>query len=301
LRAHGVPVVGCVVVTHKNAAVVGDVLALWDGLGVRDVALSRFSPAGYAARHAAALLPTLSDLRAAFSAAAAFARRSGMRISCTMPLPPCVLDPAEFAPVSFGHCPIGTDLQEFALGPAGELRHCTLHGRALGGVADVLADDVDLMALVGGTDVTEYRRHRPAFCRGCVHEATCGGGCGAAAAWMTGEEGAHPIRSCSSTPTKASAGTSLNGGATARRTSSSSCDPDGERHERRRREDDEARALRRSGSGARDDPAAAQPVRRGGARRLVHLAFVARGELAIARACGLRRRREHPRERLDGA
>ncbi|MBA3377067.1 MAG: radical SAM protein, partial [Actinobacteria bacterium] len=66
LVAHGIPVLGCIVVTRKNAARVGETLALFRSLGVTDIALSRFSPAGYASRHAAALLPSRDDLLVAF-------------------------------------------------------------------------------------------------------------------------------------------------------------------------------------------------------------------------------------------
>jgi radical SAM protein with 4Fe4S-binding SPASM domain len=185
LRAHGVPVVGCVVVTRKNAAVLDRILALWSDLGVKQVALSRFSPAGYAASHAAELLPSLGDLTAAFDHALPFAK-DGMHMSCTMPVPPCMLETADYAPIEFGACPIGTSMQELALGPDGRLRNCTLHQSAIGGGGDVADEGVDPAALLRHADVTAYRKRLPTFCEGCVHAPTCGGGCGAAAEWVLG-------------------------------------------------------------------------------------------------------------------
>jgi radical SAM protein with 4Fe4S-binding SPASM domain len=189
LQAHGVRVVGCTVVTRPNAASVGAILALWHELGVDEVALSRFSPAGYAVAQAARLLPALADLEQAFAAAAAHARAHGTRISCTMPVPPCMLDAASFAPLRFGHCAIGTRMQELALGPDGKLRNCTLHRSALGGVTDILDDGVDIAALLAHADLRDYQLALPAFCQGCLHAASCGGGCGAAAEWMLGRAG----------------------------------------------------------------------------------------------------------------
>ncbi len=186
LKKHGVMVVGCVVVTRKNAAVLGDILTLWRSLGVHHVALSRFSPAGYAVADAAELLPSRSDIMEAFEQAAPHGREHGMTLNCTMPVPPCMLETADYAPISFGYCPIGTHMQEFALGPDGKLRNCTLHGDAIGGVADILAGDVALAELIASRDVTAYRDKLPAFCEGCLHAPTCGGGCGAAAQWMLG-------------------------------------------------------------------------------------------------------------------
>lgn len=213
LRAAAVRVVGCIVVTKKNAARVGEVLRLFHSFGVRDIALSRFSPAGYAARHAAELLPSREDLLVAFRQAIPFVRRkkgkngkptdatnetpspdvaelgamaSSMRITCTMPVPPCAVETEELAPLEFGTCAVGTSMQEFALGPDGRLRHCTLHGSGLGGDKDVLDDDVDPAAIVTGNEVRSYKRTIPTFCEGCVHASTCGGGCGAASEWVLG-------------------------------------------------------------------------------------------------------------------
>lgn len=197
LVRHGVRVVGCVVVTRKNAARVAEILARFRSLGVRDVALSRFSPAGYAARHAAELLPSREDLLVAFRQAIPFARdgareggrdgaQGGLRITCTMPVPPCTVEVEELAPLEFGTCAIGTSMQELALGPDGRLRHCTLHKGALGGGRDVLDDDVDVAAIVTGAEIRDYKKTLPSFCEGCLHASTCGGGCGAAAEWVLG-------------------------------------------------------------------------------------------------------------------
>ena len=192
LRRAGVMVVGCTVITRKNAARLGEILTLFRSLGVKHIALSRFSPAGYAARHAAELLPSRDDLLVAFRQAIPFAKGEDtpgaeiMRMTCTMPVPPCTVEVEELAPLEFGACAIGTTMQEFALGPDGRLRHCTLHGKGLGGAHDILDADVDVAAIVTGTEVTEYKRQVPEFCVGCSHASTCGGGCGAAAEWVLG-------------------------------------------------------------------------------------------------------------------
>jgi radical SAM protein with 4Fe4S-binding SPASM domain len=181
----GIHVVGCIVVTKKNAARVAETLALFRSLGVRQIALSRFSPAGYAAKHVAELLPSRDDLLVAFRQAIPFAQAE-MHVSCTMPVPPCAVEVEELEPLRFGTCAIGTTAQEFALGPDGRLRHCTLHQKSIGGERDVLDDDVDPAAIVTGIEVTSYKKTLPEFCEGCVHAPTCGGGCGAAAEWVLG-------------------------------------------------------------------------------------------------------------------
>jgi radical SAM protein with 4Fe4S-binding SPASM domain len=186
LRAAGVPVVGCAVVTRKNAPRLGEILELFLSLGVRQVSLSRFSPAGYAARHAAQLLPSRSDFLAGFRQAVPYARDRGMTLICTMPVPPCAVEVEELAPIKFGSCAIGTTMQEIALGPDGRLKNCTLHRTPLGGVFDILDEGVDVASLVRAPELTEYKRETPEFCQGCLHEKSCGGGCGAAAEWVMG-------------------------------------------------------------------------------------------------------------------
>jgi len=192
LRGAGVPVVGCTVVTRKNARALDRILELWSSLSVQHVALSRFSPAGYAARHAAQLLPSRGDLIEAFERAKPFARDRGMTLTCTMPVPPCAVEVELYAPIQFGTCPIGTGMQELALGPDGRLKNCTLHKTAIGGVADVLDPSVDLAQLLEAPEITAYRSETPEFCHGCLHEKTCGGGCGAAAEWVSGHARRYP-------------------------------------------------------------------------------------------------------------
>jgi pyrroloquinoline quinone biosynthesis protein E len=191
LRQHGVVVGGCTVVTRKNAARVAQTLRLWKSLGVTQIALSRFSPAGYASRHAAALLPSRDDLLTAFRQAMPFAKE-GMSLYCTMPVPPCAVEIEELEGIRFGTCPIGTPMQEIALGPDGRIRNCTLSRGAVGGDRDVLDQDVDPVALLDAAERTGYRARVPAFCEGCVHASTCAGGCGAASEWVLGDARAFP-------------------------------------------------------------------------------------------------------------
>ncbi len=192
LQQAGVPVVGCVVVTRLNARRVGEIFALWRSLGVQHIAFSRFSPAGFAVAQVAELLPGREDLIEALKQAHAFAEQ-GMVVSSTMPIPPCAVEIEEFPKISFGFCAVGSAAgQELALSPRGQLRHCTLHQGALFGGRDVLDDSLDLASLPHSDELTSYRKEVPDLCRGCAHEHTCGGGCGAAAEWVLGHARRFP-------------------------------------------------------------------------------------------------------------
>lgn len=182
MRRHGVPVAGCIVVTRKNARLVGEILDIFREHDVDLVALSRFSPAGYAARHAAELLPSRSDVVAALELAEPYGAEHGMNLQVTMPVPACVVEHADYPHIKFGACPIGTEAQEFALGPRGELRSCTLHDESLGN-----AKETSVAELIATKPVTGYRDVTPEFCAPCPHKSSCVGGCGAAAASMLGD------------------------------------------------------------------------------------------------------------------
>jgi radical SAM protein with 4Fe4S-binding SPASM domain len=187
LRAARIPVEGSMVLTRRNADRVAETLRLFLSLGVRKVALSRFSPAGYATALARELLPTRDDVTRALEQAAAVTREAGMTVFSTMPIPPCAVELTRFPEIDFHDCPIGTSRQEFALGPRGEVRHCALHRDPIAGAGDVLDPALDVGKLFAAGDPHRYRAALPAYCAGCAHAPTCGGGCGAAALWVQGD------------------------------------------------------------------------------------------------------------------
>ena len=191
LRRAGITVVGCIVLTRKNAAHVGAILARFRELDVRDIALSRFSPAGYGSQQVADLLPSIDDVTRALEQAELVAARGEQSIQSTMPLPPCAIEVERFPSIGMGVCAVGTTSQEFAVGPDGRVRNCTLHDAVLANAGDIADPETDLVELLRHDDVRRYReRAVPAFCRGCQHEHTCNGGCGAAARWVFGALGA---------------------------------------------------------------------------------------------------------------
>jgi pyrroloquinoline quinone biosynthesis protein E len=183
LKMHGVTVCGCIVISRKNANDVGAILDQFRRLGIKSVALSRFSPSGYAASNVAELLPSRSEMIAALEQAEVRGRDHAMDLQVTMPMPPCVIEHKDYPHVRFGGCPIGTEMQEFALGPKGELRNCTLHTDVIGdGLSESFAD------LVQSPAVMHYRDVTPEFCAPCPHRRSCVGGCRASGIAVLGKQ-----------------------------------------------------------------------------------------------------------------
>ena len=112
-----------------------------------------------------------------------FGRDHGIHLQVTMPVPPCVIEHEDYPHVSFGGCPIGTEMQELALGPRGELRNCTLHTEVVGELSTT-----SMATLVEGDRVMHYRDVTPEFCAPCPHKRTCVGGCGASGVAVLGKD-----------------------------------------------------------------------------------------------------------------
>jgi radical SAM protein with 4Fe4S-binding SPASM domain len=129
-------------------------------------------------------MPSVDDVIAAFESARPFVESHGVHFFATMPLPRCVFPRERFPFVAMNDCPIGTERQEFAIGPRGEIRHCALHIDPI--ARDVMDGEVDLEKVFASGDPHAYRTALPEPCRACEHRAQCAGGCGAAAFWVHG-------------------------------------------------------------------------------------------------------------------
>lgn len=181
LTLAGVGVSGSLLVTARNARSARRVMRRFLSLGIQRVAFNRFNPSGFAMAAAQGLLPTRTQVIEALGAGEALAVSDGLELTCTMPIPPCILDEEAFPSVTFGTCSAGTLYGEPAVDPDGMLSLCTLMRQPVG---DLL--DRGLDALLESAAARAFREAVPDFCRGCLHENSCLGGCGAAAEWAFG-------------------------------------------------------------------------------------------------------------------
>jgi radical SAM protein with 4Fe4S-binding SPASM domain len=181
LSEAGVHVSGSLLVTARSAGQARETLGRFVSLGITGVAFNRFNPSGFAMAAARPLLPSRTQVLGALAAAEEMSVSEGLRFTCTMPIPPCIVDEQQFPSVAFGACSAGTLYGEPAVDPDGMLSLCTLQPHPVGNLLHS-----GLNALLESAGGRAFREAVPDFCRGCLHAHTCLGGCGAAAEWAFG-------------------------------------------------------------------------------------------------------------------
>ena len=147
---------------EADAHRVAETLRLFLSLGVRKVALSRFSPAGYSLAFARELMPSRDDVGRALADAAAVARaespRAPVQLFSTMPIPPCAVKLARFPEESSSTtAPSARRGRSSRWVRRGELRHCALDRDPIAGARDVLDPTLDVAALFAAGDPHRYR------------------------------------------------------------------------------------------------------------------------------------------------
>jgi radical SAM protein with 4Fe4S-binding SPASM domain len=176
--------VAAFVATRRNIDHAADVARLALALGADGLMFLRFNPGGIGADRIAELLPAPEQIVAALRALRAQHAKGGLPVSVSVPIPPCVVDPAELEGLGVGYCSAGTDKTYFALSPTGDVRPCNHSPTVLGN----LTRD-SLRSLIDGAKFRGFCAAMPPECRACPHAATCRCGCRAAAEACFGDLG----------------------------------------------------------------------------------------------------------------
>ena len=189
IRLHRGRVVVATVLTALNATDLEETLQLAFALGADGVLLNRFNPGGTGIANMDALMPDVHTLREALLVADRAAADLEMPISSGVPLPPCVLDRADFPHLSFGYCAAGTANAYYTVDPTGNLRMCNHSPMVLGNLFDS-----SFARLIESKAANRFLSAVPSRCRGCGRLDECRASCRAAAEQCFGTpEAADPI------------------------------------------------------------------------------------------------------------
>jgi radical SAM protein with 4Fe4S-binding SPASM domain len=181
LKAAGERVVGVFVATRLNLPQWRRTAELAVALGIDGMMFNRFNPGGRGRENVALLQASPREIAEALDVAQEVSEEYGLPISCSIALPPCLIDTSRHARLSFGFCSAGTFNSYYTLDPLGNVRPCNHSPTILGNLRGSSYLDV-----VRNGRLKAFCDARPAFCAGCKFERTCQGGCKAAAEACSG-------------------------------------------------------------------------------------------------------------------
>ena len=129
--------VAAFVATKLNIDHIAETIKLAFAMGARAFMLNRFNPGGRGRQHLEMLLPSAAELRQALQVANSAAVNYGMPIQCSIPIQPCLIEPAEFPHLGFGFCAAGRSHAYYTLDPLGNLRPCNHTDLILGNLFEI--------------------------------------------------------------------------------------------------------------------------------------------------------------------
>lgn len=176
LKAAGQRVVGVFVATRINLSTWRETAELGVALGLDGIMFNRFNPGGQGGRNIDLLQSPPREIQSALDVAEQISETYQFPISCSIAMPPCLIDTARYKRLSFGFCAAGTSRAYYTLDPLGNVRPCNHSPLILGNIRER-----GFWELADGERMGQFHSARPTFCHGCRLERECQGGCKAAA------------------------------------------------------------------------------------------------------------------------
>lgn len=185
LKLAGQTVVGVFVATRHNLGGWRATAELGAALGLDAMMFNRFNPGGRGRAFVAELLPSPAALVEALAVADELSARLGLPISCSIPMPPCLVDTRPYAHLGFGFCAAGSGRAYYTLDPLGNVRPCNHSPTILGNLRDAR-----FRSLARGPVMRGFRGALPEHCAGCARAGECRGSCRAAGEACSGSPAA---------------------------------------------------------------------------------------------------------------
>ncbi|MFN2270125.1 MAG: radical SAM protein [Anaerolineae bacterium] len=176
IRYHWGRFVAVFVATRVNLPDLYETIKLAFAFGSRGMMLNRFNPGGRGREHLGELLPSADEMNAALEIANAASAEFNFPISCSIAMPPCLIDHRKYPNLNFGFCAAGTERAYYTLDPLGNVRPCNHTPTVLGNLLEEPFADI-----IAPERLAPFVEAVPAFCDPCVLRDTCQGGCKAAA------------------------------------------------------------------------------------------------------------------------
>jgi radical SAM protein with 4Fe4S-binding SPASM domain len=168
-------VVPVVVITKHNVKVLDETLDFIASIGCKRVMLNRYNIGGKSCANPMDVSATAEELRNAFSLADKKAEKEGFSLSANVCSPVCLLNPADYPHIAFGHCSFDVLQRPITLDIHGNIRLCNHSPVVAGNIFEN-----DLAEILYSDYAGLWEKSVPEFCASCVEWKKCKGGCRAA-------------------------------------------------------------------------------------------------------------------------
>ena len=168
-------VVPVVVITKQNASELGNTLEYIHHLGCKRMMLNRYNIGGKGCQNPLDISADAQTLRHAFSIANGKAEELGLKLTSNVCSPTCLLNPADYPLIGFGHCSFNVLQRPITLDINGNIRVCNHSPVVAGNIFETSLTDILY------SDYTQsWATSVPEVCKNCEHWFTCKGSCRAA-------------------------------------------------------------------------------------------------------------------------
>ena len=177
IQRHRCRLAVAVVVNRLNAHDVGRTMELGIALGADAILFNRINLGRLTLPVADQLVPTVSQMKEALEAAQTVVRNYKAMVGVSVPIPPCVVDPAPYNELHFGWCPRGGEGAYYTISHNGLLRPCNHSSVVLGDLRSR-----GFLEIVNNKKTKQFWKPIPPKCLPCKHPlaSLCRGGCPAA-------------------------------------------------------------------------------------------------------------------------
>lgn len=175
LLSFGARVVAVIVLTKHNIATLKDTLIYLKSKGISSIMLNRFNIGGAGIQWSDELTPSLEELRAAFTLANQTAKEFSIALTSNVCTPICILNPADYPNIGFGHCSANPLQKPLTLDHLGNIRLCNHSPNIAGNIYNNSFQEI-----FESDYVKSWNGPKPDFCAECHLYDSCFAGCRAA-------------------------------------------------------------------------------------------------------------------------
>jgi radical SAM protein with 4Fe4S-binding SPASM domain len=178
----GGSVVPVVVITKHNVNQLGETLEFIHSLGCKRIMLNRYNIGGKGCANPMEVSATAEELRSAFAVANDKSMELDLRLTANVCSPICLLNPAYYPLIGFGHCSFDVLKRPITLDINGNIRLCNHSPVVAGNIYQK-----ELEEILNSDYTNQWETSVPDLCKPCSHWPVCKGGCRAASEQCFGE------------------------------------------------------------------------------------------------------------------